>query len=263
MQNNEEMLQKFLQMPELVMLPVHSIVKNPDQPRMITSDKKLAALAESIGESGVLQPVLVCLHKSKYTLIAGHRRHAAAILAGLLEIPAIELTGQLTDYLGAQLTENMLRHDLCTLEIAMFIGKMADSGVARSDLCKLSGLSLSSLCELLRINKIPTDVLEACAKNGNTTKRFLNQLSLVGDEQKIREAYFYYEEHKELPPRQKRAYSSKKAQKNQLSLLNKLNLLYKNKQTVNSAEEGDMADMIRKAIVELQNNMKNDGWILP
>ena len=73
----------------LLEVPVGAIDANPRQPRVEFPEESLAALARSIREVGVLQPVVVRRRDGGYELVAGERRLRAARLAGLATIPAI------------------------------------------------------------------------------------------------------------------------------------------------------------------------------
>src|SRR4051794_41701006 len=75
--------------PEFRLLPVDLVVPNPHQPRQAFDENALVALADSLKDRGVLQPVLVRpLPGGTYELIAGERRWRAAQLAGLETVPA-------------------------------------------------------------------------------------------------------------------------------------------------------------------------------
>ncbi len=73
----------------LLEVPVSAITSNPRQPRSEFPEETLAALARSIREVGVLQPIVVRRRNGSYELVAGERRVRAARLAGLATIPAI------------------------------------------------------------------------------------------------------------------------------------------------------------------------------
>ena len=99
-------------------LPVAEIHPNPDQPRKRFDDASLRSLAASIGERGVLQPVIVRPRRpGGYELVAGERRWRAAQLAGQSTIPA--LIDEIVDGAGsleAALIENLVREDLTVIE---------------------------------------------------------------------------------------------------------------------------------------------------
>ncbi|MCA9922040.1 MAG: ParB/RepB/Spo0J family partition protein, partial [Anaerolineales bacterium] len=70
-------------------VPIASIQPNPHQPRSVMDEEKLAELAASIGEHGLIQPLIVTENEGRYILIAGERRWRAAQLAGLRELPVV------------------------------------------------------------------------------------------------------------------------------------------------------------------------------
>jgi ParB family chromosome partitioning protein len=112
---------------QLKTLPVSSIVPNPRQPRRKFNEKALDALSGSIGERGVLQPVLVrSIGGGKWELIAGERRWRAAQTAGLTEIPAVIRNDDDAVALEVALIENMAREDLSPIEEAKACAALVD-----------------------------------------------------------------------------------------------------------------------------------------
>lgn len=105
---------------DLTRLPVREIEPDPDQPRKNFDEDAMAALAESIGENGLLQPIAVRAKKTGpgYVIIAGERRWRAARMAGLDEVPV--LIKDVTDEQAAALAliENLQREDLDPIEVA-------------------------------------------------------------------------------------------------------------------------------------------------
>lgn len=249
---------------ELIYISIDKIEQNPQQPRFGWNDKKLVALADSVKNYGVLEPVLVCQRENHLTLIAGHRRLAAATIAGLTEIPVRILPAKFIDDLGAAaITENMLRVDLNTLEVAMAIGVLVEGGAERKALCVITGLSSPSVSELLRLNKIPRHICIMCIENGHTTKKFLNQLSLFDGENKICEAYLFFLENKQLPPRQKRVYGASSKNLNLLKLLNKLIKCLEDNTNIDYLSESEMAEKFRIGIGAFHEKLKKHGWFIP
>src|SRR5512141_3149458 len=99
------------------MIPISMIEPNADQPR--TSLGNIEELAASIREKGVLEPILVrAVAPNRYQIISGERRYRAATLAGLDEIPAIELDADDKETLEIALVENIQRKDLTPFEEA-------------------------------------------------------------------------------------------------------------------------------------------------
>ena len=75
---------------KIVMLPIGKLQADPDQPRQLFDESKLAELAESIRQFGVMQPLLVIsLDNGSYRIVVGERRFRAAGMAGLSELPCI------------------------------------------------------------------------------------------------------------------------------------------------------------------------------
>jgi ParB family transcriptional regulator, chromosome partitioning protein len=148
--------------PDLRTLPLDSIEPNPDQPRRRFDDEGLAALAGSLRERGVLQPVLVRSRPGgTFELIAGERRWRAARLAGLDDLPAIVREGDDAASLELALIENMAREDLNPVEQARACAALVEElGLTREDVGRRVGRSRVSVSNLLRLLDLPDDTLE-------------------------------------------------------------------------------------------------------
>ncbi|MDP9325937.1 MAG: ParB/RepB/Spo0J family partition protein [Candidatus Dormibacteraeota bacterium] len=100
-------------------MPTDMIEPNPHQPRTRFDDNEIGALADSIRQHGMLQPLVVHRHGGAYRLIAGERRLRAARLAGLAEVPVtLHDTPAAEGSLALSLIENVQRDDLSPLEEA-------------------------------------------------------------------------------------------------------------------------------------------------
>jgi ParB family chromosome partitioning protein len=151
-----------LEAAELLHLPVDQIDPNPYQPRRDFEPAELAALADSLRQHGMLQPVIVRPCGERYQLIAGERRHRAAIEAHLHEIPArvLELDDQRVNELA--MVENLQREDLNALEKATaFKGYLDRYGGTQEELASRLGLDRSTIANLIRLLDLPPDVQEA------------------------------------------------------------------------------------------------------
>lgn len=97
-------------------IPLSEIFANPDQPRKEFDAEKLAELAESIKNHGVIEPIVLTPRNGKYMIIAGERRYRASLLAGLKTIPArvVIANNALVEELA--LIENIQRQDLNVIE---------------------------------------------------------------------------------------------------------------------------------------------------
>jgi ParB family chromosome partitioning protein len=143
-------------------VPVGEIAPNSKQPRTQFDDEALAALAGSLEERGVLQPVLVRERPGGgYELIAGERRWRAAQLAGLAEIPAIVRNADDAAALELALIENMAREDLNPVEEARACAALVEElGVTREAVGRRIGRSRVAVSNLLRLLDLPEEVLE-------------------------------------------------------------------------------------------------------
>jgi ParB family transcriptional regulator, chromosome partitioning protein len=142
---------------ELRELPIDVIAPNPNQPRRILEEEPLVALAESLRERGVLQPVLVRpIPGGSYELIAGERRWRAARLAGLESVPAMVRPDDDAASLELALIENMAREDLNPLDEARACAALIeDLGLTREEVGRRVGRSRVTISNLLRLLELP------------------------------------------------------------------------------------------------------------
>lgn len=145
-------------------LPLERIFAAPNQPRLEFDDERLAELAESIQESGLIQPLVVRERLGRYELIAGERRLRASRIAGLKEVPVvIKDVSDLEAYTLA-LIENIQREDLNPVEEAMAYQKLLEEGqMSQSDLANRVGKSRSALTNSLRLLDLPDEILQMLA----------------------------------------------------------------------------------------------------
>ena len=147
---------------ELRRVPVELIVANPRQPRQSFDEESLLALAESVRERGVLQPVLVrpC-PGGTYELIAGERRWRAAQLAGLDALPALINPYADTSSLELALIENMAREDLNPIEEARACSLLVEElGLTREEVGRRVGRSRVAVSNLIRLLDLPDEILD-------------------------------------------------------------------------------------------------------
>ncbi|HEY8060852.1 MAG TPA: ParB/RepB/Spo0J family partition protein [Acidimicrobiales bacterium] len=141
-------------------LPMGSIVPNPFQPRSEFDDAGIAALADSIEQVGVLQPILVRPDgDGAYSLIAGERRWRAAQQAGLTVIPAIVREVRDVSALEHAVIENLHRQDLNALEEAAAYQQLIDDfGFTQQQLAQRVGKSRPSVANTLRLLNLPPSI---------------------------------------------------------------------------------------------------------
>jgi ParB family transcriptional regulator, chromosome partitioning protein len=147
---------------ELRDVPVESITPNPRQPRRRFEEESLNALAASLGDRGVLQPVLVRPKPDgTYELIAGERRWRAARIAGLERIPALVRERGDAEALEAALIENMAREDLNPVEEARACAALVEElGLTREEVGRRVGRGRVAVSNLMRLLDLPDEALE-------------------------------------------------------------------------------------------------------
>jgi ParB family chromosome partitioning protein len=154
------------------------IEANPHQPRREFDQTALEALAASITEHGLLEPLLVRLKGSQVVLVAGERRLRAARLAGLNRVPCTVTVG---DPVILALIENLHRQDLTPLEEAEAYHRLQqERGFSLADLAQLAGKAVSTVSEILSLAKLPDPVKQAAgAEPGKFPQRLLVELAKV------------------------------------------------------------------------------------
>ena len=174
------------------MLPLEFIEPNAEQPR--TSLGNIEELAASIREKGVLEPILVrSIGPNRYQIISGERRFRAATLAGVDEIPAIELDVDDKEQLEIALIENIQRKDLTPFEEAEgFYVLQQKFGYTHEKISHVIGKSRTTITESLSINDIPPRIRAMCREAGITSKSILVQIARAGDEEAMEDVVRRY-----------------------------------------------------------------------
>jgi len=142
-------------------LPIDAIVPNPRQPREVFEEEALAELAFSIGEIGLLQPIVVrpAGEPGRYELVAGERRWRAIQRLGLPTVPAIIRDTADDVLLRDALLENLDRAALNPLEEAAAYGQLLnDFGCTQEQLAERIGRSRPQVTNTLRLLRLPTSV---------------------------------------------------------------------------------------------------------
>lgn len=141
---------------EIEDLPLAEVRPNPYQPRKNFDEKKLAELAESIKENGVLQPIIVRRSVGGYEIIAGERRCRASQLAGQATIPAIIRQFDESQMMEVAILENLQREDLTPLEEAQAYEMLQKNlGLTQEEVSKNMGKSRPYITNYLRLLTLP------------------------------------------------------------------------------------------------------------
>ena len=155
-----------LDLPEqsggVTMLPLQKVEPNPLQPRKEFDPEALQALADSIAEHGMIQPMTVrAVENGYYQIIAGERRWRAARQAGLEEVPVIVIEADDRKVMELALVENLQREDLNPMEEAQgFRTLMEEYGLTQDQTAQRVGKSRSAVANALRLLSLSEDMAE-------------------------------------------------------------------------------------------------------
>jgi len=162
-------------------LPLGSIDPNREQPRKRFDEEALRQLAESIQQSGVIQPIIVYPDGNRYTIVAGERRWRAARIAGLEAIPAIVRDYDRVKQMEVALVENIQRENLNPLEEAAAVHRLMDEcGLTQETVSQRIGRSRPAVANLLRLLSLP-DPVQDLVRAGSLSAGHARALVSVDD----------------------------------------------------------------------------------
>jgi len=163
-------------------IPINQIAPNPDQPRVEIGD--LSELTGSIKQKGVLEPLLVKPNgNGTWMIIAGERRWRAANLAGLTEVPCIELDIDEKSIAEIALIENLQRKDLNVWEEADGLAYLSEKfGYTHEEIAQKIGKSRSTVTESFAIAGLPEAIREKCRRAEINAKSTLLEIARQFDE---------------------------------------------------------------------------------
>ena len=170
-------------------LPIYKVEPNPDQPRQDFDEEELQALAASIEEHGIIQPLTVReLPSGYYQIIAGERRWRAARIAGLNDIPAVIIEAEDQKVKELALIENLQRQDLNPVEEALgYQSLMEEYGLTQEETAKRVGKSRPAVANALRLLSLCDDVMELLRK-GELTPGHARAILTLKTEKQQKEA---------------------------------------------------------------------------
>ena len=150
---------------KLLEIKLSEIYPDEEQPRRDFAPEALEALAASIKEHGVLQPIVVTKEEGKYKIVAGERRWRASKIAGLDKIPAIVRSLDSQNRLELSIIENAQREDLNPIELATAYAKLKNQfNLSDEDIAAKVGKSETSIQNTLRLLNLPEDVNHTMVK---------------------------------------------------------------------------------------------------
>ena len=170
------------------LLPIYKAEPNKDQPRQDFNEEELQALADSITEHGVIQPLTVReLSSGYYQIIAGERRWRAARLAGLKEIPAVIIEADDRKVMELALIENLQRQDLNPVEEALgYQALISEHGLTQEEAAKQVGKSRPAVANALRLLNLCPEVL-GMLREGNLSPGHARAILSLKTEKKQQE----------------------------------------------------------------------------
>ncbi|MBR0447186.1 MAG: ParB/RepB/Spo0J family partition protein [Clostridia bacterium] len=167
------------------MIPTGDIRPNPHQPRREFPLDKLVELAQSISENGVLQPLTITMDNGVPTLVAGERRLRAARIAGLREVPCVQVETDASQRQVMALIENLQRQDMNCFETAQGIRRLMDEGgLTQWEAAQKLGLSQSAVANKLRLLRLSEEQQTALVAAGMTERHARALLRLDNAEQR-------------------------------------------------------------------------------
>ena len=171
------------------MLPIYKVEPNRSQPRQDFDEEELQALADSIEEHGIIQPLTVRqLDSGYYQIIAGERRWRAARIANLSEVPVVIMEADDRKAMELALIENLQRQDLNAVEEALgYQSLMEDYGLTQDEAAKRVGKSRPAVANSLRLLGLCPEVLEKLRK-GELTAGHARAILMLKSPKKQQEA---------------------------------------------------------------------------
>ena len=153
-----------------LLLPLQKIEPNRLQPRRNFDEEELSALADSIRQHGVIQPLTVrLLDSGYYQIIAGERRWRAARLAGLREVPVVVIEADDKKAMELALIENLQRADLTPIEEARGYQQLiGEYGLTQEQVADRVSKSRPAVANAMRLLSLPDELL-ALVEEGKLT----------------------------------------------------------------------------------------------
>jgi len=171
---------------QVIEADINSIIPNPHQPRLSFNEEKIAELANSIKNHGIIQPLVVRRDGGRYEIIAGERRFQAAKLAGLQKVPVILRNAEEKEKLELALVENIQRYDLNAVEEARAYQKLHDEyQMSQEEIADKVGKSRSAVANKIRLLSLPVEIQRALIE-GKITEGHAKAILAVSNPEKQR-----------------------------------------------------------------------------
>lgn len=168
---------------KVIFIDVNLLLPSKWQPRKKFDEEKLRQLAESIKQSGIIEPLIVSpLGDGKYEIVCGERRWRAAKIAAVTQVPAIvKILDEKQKHI-LSLIENLQREDLNPVEEAQaYKSLIQEYNLTQEELAQLVGKDRSVIANTLRILNLPKEVIEYI-EDGLISAGHARSLAAVKDE---------------------------------------------------------------------------------
>lgn len=237
--HTDDVIENVLENQNVVELKITEIEPNKNQPRRKFDEEKLAALAESVSEYGVLQPIVVKkLDTGFYQIIAGERRWRAARMAKLKKIPVVIKEFDERESMEIALIENLQREDLNPIEEAEGYKELMDNfQLTQEQLSQKLGKSRPAIANSLRLLSLPKEIRQYLIEGKLSSGHARALLSAETQEVQLAAAKKVIEE--EMSVRQTEAY---------ISQLQK---------TPSVKKKNNQEEEIKRYLISLENNLSS------
>jgi ParB family chromosome partitioning protein len=171
---------------KFVDVDVEDLLPNPLQPRQDFDQEAIAELAQSIEETGILQPLIVVPEGNHYKIVVGERRWRAAQKIGLIKVPAIVRHLSEKEQIEASLVENLQRKDLNPIEVAYSYQKLIQElNYTQDTVAKKVGKDRTSVANFIRLLKLPPEIQKMVAEGKISMGHARALISLEKPDQQI------------------------------------------------------------------------------
>lgn len=182
---------------KIVFLSTYELKANACNVRSVFGQDELNALAQSISEHGIIQPLIVrrrrdqeyagvngeLLEKQKYEIIAGERRWRASRIAGIKKLPCVVVGADSKESALLAMTENLQREDLTFFEVAFALDRIQhEYGITQTELAKKLSLTQPYVANKLRLLRFTPEEMRAIEKY-SLSERHARELIRVRDVQ--------------------------------------------------------------------------------
>jgi len=164
-------------------IAIDLIDPNPLQPRRVFQQEPLRALADSIQQHGIIQPLVLRKSGARYQLVAGERRWRAAKLAGLTQVPAVVQDISDDHLLEITLIENIQREDLNPIELAIALDRMGhELNISQDEIGRRTGKDRSTISNAIRLLQLPHDLQQLVAERRLSAGHARSLLALTDED---------------------------------------------------------------------------------